>query len=89
MVEGLSLDLKCYVHNESFATPTEFREHENSKPHGHQGQTICVDCQARGIKCPCKIDEEDIEKGGAMARCPKCTETLEKKILKKMEKKDK
>lgn len=88
MVTGLSLDLKCSVHNESFATPTEFYAHEASKPHSHSGETICSDCLTRGIKERVQIDETEKEKGKALGRCNGCYEKLEKKILEKQKKKE-
>ena len=82
MVEGLDLDFKCFVHNESFKTPAEFYEHKNQKPHGNQGETLCVDCASNGIKCKVQIDAEDVEKGKIpVARCDKCLAAVEKQIL--------
>lgn len=43
-MKGLEGLLKCFEHDESFATPTEFNEHKATVPHTYTGTSTCQDC---------------------------------------------
>jgi hypothetical protein len=84
-MEGQSLDFKCDLHNESFATPKEFYEHKNQKSHETTGSTLCADCFAKGIKETVINEKPELVKGrNLVIRCKGCQDSLEKHVLKKM-----
>ena len=84
-MKGLEGVLKCSPCYESFNTPTEFYEHEKEKQHSHTGSTLCLDCNAAGIKEHVELDGIDTHKGRPTTRCGHC----ENKLLDKLEKRQK
>lgn len=83
-MKGLEGLLKCDAHNESFNLPEEFYQHEREKSHSHTGITLCVDCNASGIKEHAVIDSDELNFGRPIGRCSDCQEVLEKKVEEKM-----
>lgn len=79
-MKGLEGILKCDLHDESFNVPSEFYEHCNTKPHTDTGKTLCLDCNASGIKEKAEVDPTDLHLGRPTGRCEDCNDKLEKKV---------